>query len=187
MKKLIFVLVVLSISTVVFADCKNIISKANLNHSTNFLIDTPEECGWIKTAFSYSDEYTNRKRVPNLGYPENGAPPYFYYDTAAVLGKNDPNDTLIEIWISPDKQLLVGFATMIGNERPYAFLFKKVESNLIKGYSDHDKDGIYDYPFTLDMRGNRPIPLLPVWKVKNALTRGKFDYTEYKKKQRGTK
>jgi len=178
MKKLAFVLMVLSLATVVFADCNNMISENNRDNFTNFLIDTPETCGWKKTSFTYSNEYRNIKRIKNPASQFVGGK-YIYYD-AAAFSDQDKNDTLIEIWISPDEQLLVGFTTMIGNSKPYAYFFKKVDGDTIKGYSDHDKNGIYDYPFALDMKGTEPIPIQAVWEVKQrGLTRGKYSYKKY--------
>ena len=195
MKKLILVLVVLSISTVVFADCKNMLHKSNLNSFDNFLIDTPEECGWEKITSVYSDEYKNIQREKNPVSNVMGGE-YIYYD-AAAFSETDKKDTLIEIWRSPDKKDLVGFATMIGNSRPFAFFHRSVKGDTIRGYSDHDKNGIYDYQFSLSMKGNQPIPIQGVWRVnaKNK-TRDKYYYKkhknfeeyegeEYKKKSKG--
>lgn len=180
MKRIILILVISLTSTGVFADCNNMFHESNFDPFSNFLIDTPEECGWEKTAFDYSDEYINIKRVKNpVSHVIGGE--YIYYD-AAAFSETDKKDTLIEIWISPDKKDLVGFATMIGNARPFAFFHKSVTGDTIQGYSDHNKNGIYDYKFSLSMKDNQPIPIQGVWEVRNALTRGKFDYTEYKKK-----
>jgi len=186
MRKIIFVLIILSIATVVFADCQYMISGDNMDDYTNFLIDTPEMCGWKKMSFTYSDEYKNIKRAKNPASQFVGGK-YIYYD-AAAFSEKDTNDTLIEIWISPDEQLLVGFATMIGNSKPYAFFFRNVDGDSIRGYSDHDKNGIYDYPFALDMKGTKPIPIQGVWEVNSKkLTRGKYSYEKYKENKGASK
>ena len=186
MKKLIFVLLLLSLASAVFADCRYMISEDNMDDYTNFLIDTPKMCGWKKTAFSYSNEYKNIKRAINPASQFVGGK-YIYYD-AAAFSEKDKNDTLIEIWLSPDEKLLVGFATMIGNKRPYAYFFRNVDGDTIRGYSDHDKDGIYDYPFALDMKSTNPIPIQNVWEVNSKrLTRGKYSYTKYKENKGSSK
>jgi len=199
MKKLVFVLMVLSLATVVFADCRYMISEDNMDDFTNFLIDTPEMCGWKKTAFSYSNEYKNIKYIKMTRTNMEGLSEvnskrivfidgkYIYYDVASI-NEEDKTDTLIEIWLSPDEKLLVGFATMIGNKRPYAYFFRNVDGDTIRGYSDHDKDGIYDYPFALDMKSTKPIPIQNVWEVNpKRLTRGEYSYKKYKENKGSSK
>ncbi|MEC9491992.1 hypothetical protein [Flexistipes sp.] len=158
MKKLVFVLMVLSLATVVFAEnqkfCNKINALDNLN-LRNFPKTLPKDCNnWKKIASTWKNSTTLRYNK-EYGY-----------------------DVLHELWQTKDETKMFIFETVIGNKRPYLWIFVDLETKLQDGRIDENNDGSFERRFTLYPNGPKlKYRLLPDWQIKKFTpTHGKYSF-----------
>ncbi|TYB84283.1 MAG: hypothetical protein FXF54_12270 [Kosmotoga sp.] len=159
MKKLVLVLMILSIATAVFAEnqkfCNKINALDNLN-LRNFPKTLPKDCNnWEKIASTW------KNASPNLRY-----------------NKEYGFDELHELWQTKDKTKMFVLETIIGNERPYSWIFVDTETKLQDGRIDENNDGAFERRFTIYPGGPKlRFRLRPNWQIKKfSPTRGKYSF-----------